>query len=260
MKVKTADVVILSYCKDIEYFKLNVACINSLIESEDEIEFRIVVVESNKNWLREPFRYDMNNVHVIVPENDFNFNKFLNTGIAAGESELVILANNDLIFHRGWLSEILAIRNLRGDILSFCPFDRKSIYLKWEKFKTNAYIIGYRVPIEFVGWCVVLERSVFGVIGPLDETFDLYFQDNDFARTLQHHGVLHALVPNSFVEHLGGRTTGIVDASKTKKYEIDKLKFETKWPPVRKSISHFRIRRLIRSIIFSVRQRLLRKS
>jgi glycosyltransferase involved in cell wall biosynthesis len=153
------DVIILSWCKDDSYFYLNQNCIQSLIDSEKNIAFRILIVESNRDWSLNGRQYDLENVVVIVPDEDFNFNRFLNIGIAATQSETIILANNDLTFHPGWFSEILKVKAFRSDISSFCPFDRESGHLAWEKVKDRTFILGYRVPIEFVGWCVVIERT-----------------------------------------------------------------------------------------------------
>ena len=50
------------------------------------------------------------------------------------------------------------------------------------------------------------------------------------------------MVPASFVEHNGGYTTKIYDASKTSKYAEDKIKFVKKW---RKSSSFILKKKLI---------------
>jgi GT2 family glycosyltransferase len=223
------DVIILSFCSTPAHFEMNRQCIHSLITSEPTTEFNIVIVESNTNWEALGYRYNFDSVSVVIPGEPFNFNRFLNIGLRNTQNELVVLANNDLKFHQGWLSEMMRVRQRHPRLLSFCPFDRTSRYLRWEDFNDRELIEGYRVPIEFVGWCVVLYRHVFNTTGPFDENFDLYFQDNDFANTLRQHGVPHALIPSSFVEHIGGATTGVVDASKTKKYAVDKRKFTSKW-------------------------------
>jgi GT2 family glycosyltransferase len=225
----TVDVILLSFCKDDEHYALNKNCIESLLSSETGIEFNIVILESNQNWAQANYVYPWPKVTVIVPLENFNFNRFLNIGIQQTSQELVVLANNDLVFHKNWLTEILKIRKINPAILSFCPFDRTSIYLSWNKFKKRQYIPGYRVPIELVGWCIVIDRTALAKIGNLDESFDLYFQDNDFANTLKQNKVPHALVPASFVEHLGGATTRIKDPSGTEKYAHDKEKFLKKW-------------------------------
>jgi GT2 family glycosyltransferase len=224
-----AEIIILSCCRDKSFFDLNVNCISSLIASEENVSFSINLIESNPDWEALGLSYDFTNVKLIQPRELFHYNKFFNIGLNSIHHDLVIFSNNDVIFHKGWLSEILKIKTLHPTIRSFCPFDRTSPYLKWEKFNKKPYHLGYRVPVEFVGWCFVVERSVFDITGPFDENFDLYFQDNDFAMTLKKHEILHAMVPTSFVQHIGGFTTGIADASKTKKYLQDRNKFYAKW-------------------------------
>jgi GT2 family glycosyltransferase len=225
----TTDFILLSCCKDRSFFDLNVNCLSSLLASEKHVHFNILIVESNPAWETLGLQYTLPNVKVIQPAEPFHYNRYCNIGLNTTHSDLVIFSNNDVVFHNGWLTEILNIRKKHPAIRSFCPFDRTSHYLKWEKYRTKEYHLGYRVPIEFVGWCFVIERPVFDLIGPFDENFDLYFQDNDFAMTLKKHGVLHAMVPSSYVRHTGGVTTGIADASKTAKYVQDREKFIAKW-------------------------------
>jgi GT2 family glycosyltransferase len=223
------DVVILSNCNHQDYFNVNTECIRSLIASENNFSFNIFVIESNSNFNKLGFTYQFPNVRVIIPNEPFNFNLFLNIGLSETTNQWILLSNNDVRFHRDWLHEILKIKKQHAHIQSFCPFDRNSPYLSWEKYSKKTHHVGYRVPIEFVGWCSLMERTVFDKIGKLDEQFDLYFQDNDFALTLKKHGIVHAMVPHSFVEHIGGYTTKNHDASGTSKYAYDKAKLLKKW-------------------------------
>lgn len=223
------DVVVLSNCTSAAYFTVNNDCIDSLIASEDNYEFNIIVIESNPEFPGLLFDYPQPNVRVLIPGEPFNFNRFLNIGLAESNHEWIIFCNNDILFHKNWITEIFKIKQQHPLIRSFSPFDRHSKYLKWNDFNKQPFHAGYRIAIEFTGWCFVVERSIFEQTGPFDEQFDLYFQDNDFACTLQSHGILHAMVSTSFVEHIGGYTTKSYDASHTVKYSIDKKKFLKKW-------------------------------
>lgn len=239
----TVDVVILSNCVHQDYYEVNATCINSLIASESNFDFNIVIIESNAKFYDLGCSYLFPNVKVIIPNEPFNFNKFLNIGLKETTNQWIVFANNDLIFHSGWLSEIFKIKKQHNEIQSFCPFDRNSQYLRWEKFNTRSHHVGYRVPVEFVGWCYLIERTVFVKTGKFDELFDLYFQDNDFALTLKKHGIVHAMVPTSFVEHIGGFTTKQPDPSRTSKYAHDKAKFIRKWgspSPMSKLLSYIK--------------------
>jgi GT2 family glycosyltransferase len=223
------DVIILSDCKNEDYFNVNLNCIRSLITSENEISFNIILLESNLNFDPKKFFYPFTNLSVIIPGEIFNFSRFLNIGMRHTNQDWILFSNNDVIFHKGWLSEILKVKRQYNQIQSFCPFDHKSPYLKLEKYNHKSHHIGYRVPVEFVGWCYLVDRNAINKVGQFDEQFDLYFQDNDFALTLKKNKIIHAMVPSSFVEHLGGYTTGTYDGSQTDKYKEDKAKFIKKW-------------------------------
>ncbi|MDH4069758.1 MAG: glycosyltransferase, partial [Ignavibacteria bacterium] len=147
----TVDTVILSRCTSAETFEINKECVRTLIESEPDIRFSIVIVESNKDFAGLDFSYVQKNVTVIVPDEPFRFHRFLNIGLDHGESETVIFSNNDVRFHPGWLAEILKVRELNPEIRSFSPFDRNGPYLRHEEFSQKRFHIGYRVPVEFTG-------------------------------------------------------------------------------------------------------------
>ena len=226
---RSVDVVILSKCSTNQDFEINRNCISSLIASEPDIKFKILIVESNSNFPELGLAYQDANVSVIIPNEPFRFHRFLNIGLSQTKSDWIVFSNNDVTFHADWFSEILKVKSLRPKIQSFCPFDRNGPYLPFEKFNRKPYHLGYRVPIEFVGWCFVVERSVFQRVGTFDERYDLYFGDNDFAKTLKQKSILHAMVPSSFVEHYGGYTTRNYDATGTPEYDRDKETFKKKW-------------------------------
>ena len=63
----------------------------------------------------------------------------------------------------------------------------------------------------------------------LDETFDFYFQDDDFAMTLRKYSI-NLDGSSSNVIHLGGETSSITDGFKyNEKAHIDRTKFHEKW-------------------------------
>lgn len=223
------DVIILSKCQSEGDLAININCIESLSLSEPNICFNIIIIESNREFYSLNFFYQSPVVTVVIPEEPFNYNKFLNIGLDLATEQWVIFSNNDVIFHKNWLSNMFKVREENNKIQSFCPFDPTSPYLSLELFSNKPYHLGYRVPIEFVGWCFVVERAVFKKTGKFDEQFDFYFQDNDFALTLKKYSIIHVMVSSSFVEHIGGYTTNVYDASKTEKYKEDKIKFQKKW-------------------------------
>ncbi|MBB6388541.1 GT2 family glycosyltransferase [Flavobacterium notoginsengisoli] len=193
---------------------MTLKCLNSLRESESNIVFEIIAIESNKEYFQSNYKYP-EFVNVIVPDSDFNFHKYLNIGIKESTGDYIALCNNDLIFHENWFSEILKVAEINNSILSFSPAGN-SQYNSLDLFE-----IGYKVRTHIMGWCLVVNKKIFNKIGLLDETFDFYYADNDYAMTLKSKNIKHAIVFNSKVEHLEKRST--------EKSEQDKKEFLHKY-------------------------------
>jgi len=56
---------------------------------------------------------------------------------------------------------------------------------------------GSRVTELFQGWSVLLKREALEKVAPLDEQFDMYYQDNDLAQCLKKKKIKHALVKST---------------------------------------------------------------
>lgn len=222
------DVVILSLCLNRETFQMNDDCISSLFDSEDKHEFNVVVMESNKNFHDLGFRYK-HPVTIIIPEERFNYNRFLNIAIKNTNNSMICFCNNDLLFKKGWLSEILRIKDKYPQIQSFSPKDPEYKTVK-NKFIGEDHYLGYEVGWHFFAACFIIERKVFDKTGLFDEQFDFYYQDCDFAMCLRKHGIIHALVTQSNVTHVV-ETNGKVRNEYTtmQKLEADKVLFHKKW-------------------------------
>ena len=192
----TLSVIILAMTNTKELFDMTSNCINSLMLTERDIEKEIIVIESNKNYFNSDFIYP-DNIRVIVPESDFNFHKFLNIGIKASKGDYIGLCNNDLIFYEHWFSAILEVANKNKSILSFSPKGTAPLLNEKEEFS-----LGYKVRTHVNGWCIIVRKELFAKIGDLDEKFDFYFADNDYAMTLKRRNMKHARVHNSHVVHL----------------------------------------------------------
>jgi GT2 family glycosyltransferase len=220
------DIVILSLCATEETFVMNSNCISSLMKSETEHSFNVLVMESNKDFLKTGFAYSYP-VKVIIPKDKFNYNKFLNIAIKQTNNEMICLCNNDLVFKKGWLSEILHLKKLRPDIQSFSPKDPDYKTIK-NKFLDKDYYLGYEVGWEFFAACLLVERKVFEKTGLFDENFDFYYQDYDFSMCLRKHNIKHALVTRANFSHV---YTGRVKNEFTtmEKLNRDKEMYHRKW-------------------------------
>ncbi|MGZ4119021.1 MAG: glycosyltransferase family 2 protein, partial [Bacteroidia bacterium] len=195
-------------------------------ESETDHSFNVIVMESNKDFYKTGYKYPYP-VKIVIPEEKFNYNRFLNIAIRQTNNEMICLCNNDLVFKKGWLSEILRVKKLRPDIQSFSPKDPDYKTVK-DKFLDRDYYLGYEVGWEFFAACLLLERKVFEKTGLFDEAFDFYYQDYDFSMCLRKHNILHALITKANFSHV---YTGKVknDFTTMEKLERDKRLYHKKW-------------------------------
>lgn len=203
MKLST---VILAKTASPDLFQMTLKAIQSLRDSETEIEHEIIIVESNSNYENDGFAYP-EGIKVILPNEKFNFHKFLNYGIQRATGDFIALCNNDLIFYSNWFTEINKVAQSNPQIRSFSPSDEGAS-------NASGFEIGYKVMTHIKGWCLVLKKDIFKTIGALDEQFDFYFADNDYALTLMQYNTAHALVYASKVEHLAKKSTKVNHTNK----------------------------------------------
>lgn len=196
------SVVILSNTLDEEIYNMNAHCISSLFDSEDWDMIgglEILLIESNN---QNSFIYD-SRVNVLVPDERFNFHRFLNLGIEMSEGNYVALCNNDIIFSKKWFTEILKIKDQNKRYLCFSPIDRDYKTMSYDLFPEHKdYYVGWNNKYHFAAWCFVLDRSIFKIIDKLDETFNFYSADDDFLMTLRKYALENVLVTHSYVKHL----------------------------------------------------------
>jgi GT2 family glycosyltransferase len=148
------------------------------------------------------------------------------------QGEWVIISNNDVGYEKGWFSEIMKVHNERKDIESFSPRD-PMLYMKyfdWHFINTkDTYFESYNVTEAIMGWCIVIKKKALEKIIPFDKTFDMYYQDNDYAKTIESKGIKHAIVRHAIATHLNTLSITELDKEKIDKMQKDKIKFEKKW-------------------------------
>jgi len=223
------DVVCLTNTYNNDMYGMTLRVIKFLRLSEKNITFNIILLESNKET---NFIYDDVDVY-IKPDEDFNYNKYLNIANEYLTSDWVLITNNDVIYQTGWFSKILEIYNKRPDIESFSPKEvlfYSTIYgnhFDWG----NDYFESYRVTESVMGWSLIMRKRVWDEIYPWDENFDFYYQDNDYAKIIESKGIKHAVVRDSLTLHIGNIKffKGTIDKERDKKMEEDYYKFINKW-------------------------------
>lgn len=223
------DVVMLAFTGSRDIFEMNKRAIDSLRAGDPGIRFNVWLLETNPGFPALGWEYDAA-TQVVYPQQKFNFNRFNNIGLGLGSADWVVFSNNDVVFHPGWCTAMLAAHALQPRLRCLCPVDPASQHTPEGTFgPSEAYRVGHHVRVTFTGWCFMVQRSVFAETGPFDERFDYYFADDDFTMQLRKADILNAAVPASHVTHLAHVTSRKSALDISQKFKEDQAAFRSKW-------------------------------
>lgn len=228
---KKVDVIILTSTTDEKKLVQTKRTIHTIRESEPNFDFNVILIDSIEQSNKHHFLSGLANIYVHN-RNPFNYNECLNLGTKYLKGDWVIISNNDVSYEKNWLTEIMDIYKQRPDITSFSPKD-PYLYMNvydWHFIgSSDNYFESYSVTEAIMGWCLVIKRESLEKILPFDEQFDMYYQDNDYAKVIEKNGIKHALVRNSIACHYG--TDKLFKMSNEEYYKLkqDEIKFIKKW-------------------------------
>lgn len=216
------DIIILAYTMDLKAHQMTQACIDSAVQLDPQIDFNILLIESNAISY---FTYKL--ATRIIPKIPFNYNLYLNIGLnyCRKDTDLIVFANNDLLFTNQWASNLLkAFETHKLD--SACPLEpRHHLFIPNDSVK-----IGTAFRQEVIGWCIAVKPKTIEIIGKFDDQFNFYFQDNDYIMNLKKHKLKHGLVCNSVVYHLLSQSHRFLTKEEREYLAKDgKEKFQKKW-------------------------------
>ena len=220
------SLIVLSKTNSDAVFNMTNTCFKTFIESAEKANksYEIILVESELN---STYNFEIPQLKTIKPESVFNFHKFLNIGIKVSKAHNYILSNNDLVFDENWLVELFKVADAHPEIDSFSPYDKFSNKLPKTIIEAKDYVCGYEIQKHLSGWCIFTRSKVFSKLKSLDERFDFYYADFDYAMDLQKYNIKHALVTKSEVLHLESMSTEKVEKQdfelpkRTPKYIIE---------------------------------------
>ena len=204
----TYDLIIVTQSTG-DLIKVTQNCIDSALQ--DIAKVNIIIVETSSLW-------DYKGADDIIKyEGDFNYNHALNLGLSHAKSDIHILANNDIIFYKGW-SQI-------GDLMKANDFHSASILSQNRNgFERGNYVYeGYIVGKHLTGWCIFMDGYCREKIGHLDETCSFWYSDDLYACQLKEAGIKHGLFCNLQIDHITSRTLTMKNAQLQRKYQLGEL-------------------------------------
>ena len=197
--MKTVDVIILSNTANFEYYGKLKKCIATL-KSSSNIETNIIVIETNKKLRGKDLKLPIDTFYIPEDE-EFNYNKFLNYGLAFCKHDYLCISNNDVYYNKDVLYTLV---DHLTEYDSVSPWDDNST---WRFHQTKDIHVGFSTRAFVTGWCIVTKRDTIDRIGgKFDERFSFWFQDDDYSKLLEANDLTHALIGNVSVWHDCGQS------------------------------------------------------
>lgn len=186
----TLDLIILSKADTRYLYALTQQAIDAAINGAKDYRINVIVIEQQSN-------VGYNNATTHHEPGAFNYNKFANIGARKGFAKWIMIANNDLKFHDGWLKELLKAQY--SVVSPKCPLDSRQMHINQDE---KGYING----VNFSGWCFMLTRQIYEQIGRFDEDVTFWASDDATIEQLKEIDIAPMLVPTALVEHLQSTT------------------------------------------------------
>jgi hypothetical protein len=183
------DVVMLSRADTDDLRAMTQHAVDTCIAGANSLPVNVTVLEQAADCHGVVTKYQ-HATTVHMPK-EFNFNRFANAGARMGSADWIMVANNDLIFYDGWLHALLAVNHLV--VSPRCPRVHSDV---------TENRVGDRTGQDFSGWCFMIRRSLWELIGGFDECVEFWTSDDVVIQQLKAVDVLPMLVATSTVEHL----------------------------------------------------------
>ena len=135
-----------------------------------------------------------------VDEDGSGYSYTTNRALERADGSILVVGNNDLIFHENWLVELLFPISLGCDIATVWTSDQDNIVLE-DRIEYDAKF----------GSLFAMTRSVYETLGGFDEQFKGCFTDTDFRRRALDNGFRIGKNLSSVVHHEAKATYKVTD-------------------------------------------------
>lgn len=199
------------YTVNEELVKMTDKCLTSIFRTTPP-NVELIVVDDGS-----PIPYKTNVGKLITRTENGGYSKACNSALKEAKGDILIIGNNDLIFHENWLNELLFPLNVGYDVATCWSSDQKEKKIE-DRIQSGANF----------GCLLAIIRKVYETIGGFDEQFHGYFTDDDYHRRVIEAGFRIGKNCNMVIEHEAKATYSTVDPDDYE-YEKARVLFDNKW-------------------------------
>lgn len=227
-------------------------CLASLDAYSDYPNLEVIVVDNassdgSPEWLQQWGAAEGRNRKVILNADNRGFAAGNNLGLAIASGEYLVMLNNDTHVTPGWVRTMVNHMRRNSDLGLLGPvtnnignearidifYDDMTQMMARSSHYTRSHV-GQLYPLRTAAFfCVMLKRSVFEKIGPLDEAFGRgFFEDDDYCRRIEEAGLKVSCAEDVFIHHhLSASFKKLKSQDRQKLFEDNKKIYEAKWGP-----------------------------
>ncbi len=235
------DIIILTWNK----LAVTKECLKSLLSSRaPSLPMRLVVIDNNSSDGTKDYLSSLKDTpncrfEIVLNKENRGFVRGMNQGLKLSTAPYVCLANNDLIFTKGWLEEIISIFERYSDIgilnpnsnnLGISPPAQIPLAGFAEDLRNRYKGVFMEMPF-CIGFCMVIKREVIDKVGGLSEEFaPMFFEDTDYSMKAQKAGYLIGVAKGSYVWHKEHTSLEQLDSEEKEACFLEKREtFLKKW-------------------------------
>lgn len=241
-----ASVIVVTY-NNLELTKI---CLRSLEQLTECGWVEIIVVDNASNdgtveFLKK-WETAAPNRKALLNNINCGFAAANNQGLAISCSEYLIMLNNDTEVTSGWLRTLVnhlasdktigmigPVTNNIGNEACIKIRYHNSQEMRHEARKYTLRHMGEKFPIGTLAFfCVVLPRSVYETVGPLDEEFGLgFYEDDDYCRRVEMAGLRLVCAEDVFIHHELSASFKKLGKGRQELLIKNRKLYEAKWGP-----------------------------
>jgi glycosyltransferase involved in cell wall biosynthesis len=216
----TVSMVVPCYWVNQELIKITERCLLSYAESGSEVDQLILVNDgSSKGMSPDSYFVSRTKAQTVDVEANRGYTIAVNRGLAAATGEVVIVADNDLLFVQGWLEALLEPLKNGYDISSLPAIGSDSTFTSEPRIVSG----------EEFGPLFAMTRQALTKLKGLDEDLGRgYFTSLDLQKRAQAVGLKDGKNYKLAVRHVSKSTFKVVDPD-GKMYIQAEAAFKKKW-------------------------------
>ncbi len=204
------DIIVLTW----NHLELTKKFFESLFSST-ALKIKIIVVDQassdrTREYLEQLKQNLAGKLEIILNPENIGFVKGVNLGLTLSSAPFICLANNDLIFTKGWLEEVIKVFEKNKFIGILNPNSNNlGMHAKGQEtieslaVDLSSSYSGIFAEMPFCsGFCMVMRREILDKSGGLSQDYiPMFFEDTDISMQAKAMGYLIGLAKGAYVWH-----------------------------------------------------------